>query len=66
MRPFLVLGHDQEKPEGFGIPQGSVEAPVLVPEPEPNAFPGSSRRDWVYRELSQLGLDATLSLDPEN
>ena len=57
MRPRLMLVHDQEQLEGFAVPESALKAPDLAPEPEPLAFPGASRRDWVYREISQLGQD---------
>jgi hypothetical protein len=53
-----MLVHDQEQLECFAVPESTLKAPDLAPEREPNAFPGASRRNWVYREISQLGADA--------
>ncbi|HSS28504.1 MAG TPA: hypothetical protein VLJ84_09470 [Usitatibacter sp.] len=58
MRPRLMLVHDQEQLECFAVPESTLKAPDLAPEQEPHVFPGASRRDWVYREISQLGADA--------
>lgn len=58
MRPRLILVHDQEQLECFDVPASSLKEPALAPEPEPHSLPGASRRDWVYREISQLGADA--------
>lgn len=44
----LVLVHDQ---------QTLKKEPALAPEPETHPLPGSGRRDWVYREISQLGAE---------
>jgi len=52
MPPRLVLVHGPD-PEGLAPPPAGLREP----DPEPNLFPGASRRDWVYREISQLGLD---------
>lgn len=29
-------------------------------------LPGASRRDWVYREISQLGVDAAPWVEPHS
>ena len=56
----LLLVHDQDPFECFGIPASTLQEPAMAaaPEPEASPLPGSSRRDWVYREISQLGADA--------
>ena len=56
----LLLVHDQDPFECFGIPSSALREPAMAAEPEAQAhpLPGSSRRDWVYREISQLGADA--------
>jgi hypothetical protein len=59
MPPRLVVVHGPD-PEGLAPSPGGLREPGAAarePDPEPNAFPGASRRDWVYREISQLGLD---------
>ena len=58
MRPRLFLVHDQEQLECFAVPQSTLTEPKMAPEAESPVFPGASRRDWVYREISQLGADA--------
>ena len=57
MRPPLMLVHDPEQLERVAVTDSSLEAPH-APAPEAHAFPGASRRNWVYREISQLGPDA--------
>ena len=58
MRPRLMLVHDQEQLECFAVPASALKDPPLAPEEEKQSLPGSSRRNWVYREISQLGADA--------
>jgi len=53
-----MIVHAQQQLERVAVPDSSVKAPVGAPEPQPHAFPGASRRNWVYREISQLGPDA--------
>jgi hypothetical protein len=65
MRPQLVLVHDQDPFECFGVPESVLREPALAPEPAPPVLPGASRRDWVYREISQLGADAAPWVMPE-
>ncbi|HEX4781716.1 MAG TPA: hypothetical protein VH301_13225 [Usitatibacter sp.] len=58
MRPRIALVHDQEC---LAVPEEALvrSAPAPVAEPEPESrMPGSSRRDWVYREMALLGPDA--------
>ena len=63
MRPRLLLVHDQDPFECFGVPSSALQEPAMAPEPEPEPpMPGSSRRDWVYREM-QLGADAAPWVD---
>ena len=54
----LLLVHDQDPFECFGVPSSSLQEPAPAPEPQAHPLPGSSRRNWVYREISQLGADA--------
>jgi hypothetical protein len=58
MRPPLMLVHDPEQLERVAVPDSALKAPDVAPEQESHIFPGASRRDWVYREISQLGPDA--------
>ena len=56
---------EQEQYECFAIPS-HVLAEEVAQEPAP-AMPGSTRRDWVMRELALLGPEAMPSglYDPD-
>ena len=57
LRPLLLV-HDQEQLECLRVPPSAVKEPVPGPAEEKHSLPGSSRRNWVYRAISQLGEDA--------
>jgi hypothetical protein len=57
----VIYLKDQDPFECFGIPAHVWELPPEVPPEE--RVPGADRRNWVYREMAMLGVDATLGLE---
>ena len=47
--------HEQDQFECFGVP-APIEAAAEVGKTPP--LPGTNRRNWVYREIAHLGVDA--------
>ena len=54
------LFHDQDLFECFGV-AAPLEAFTEVGPAPP--LPGTNRRNWVYREIAQLGADAAPWID---